>query len=186
MPPAGGKTIQPGFARGKQANRPAGDGNAPLLPPAAASPPEGEICSTVSFSANLSCSLCRGWKTSPSGGSTAVGGDRGAFPTGASPVGLFSFARQGGCLGLIKSGGRHYFKAAHRRGKKRHKAANHRNEVLTDESKGITPESAGSRKLEADCLHLYPQRLLPAHWYLIAFLSYASRTEILHFVQNDA
>ena len=37
MPPVGGKTIQPGFARGKQANRPAGDGNAPLLPPAAAS-----------------------------------------------------------------------------------------------------------------------------------------------------
>ena len=39
--------------------------------------------------------------------------------------------------------------------------------------------AAGSRKLEADCLHLRPQRLLPAHWYLAAFLSYASRTEIL-------
>ena len=39
--------------------------------------------------------------------------------------------------------------------------------------------AARSRKLAADCLHLYPQRLLPAYWYLIAFLSYASRTEIL-------
>ena len=32
---------------GKQANRPAGDGNAPLLPPAAASPPEGEILAAL-------------------------------------------------------------------------------------------------------------------------------------------
>jgi hypothetical protein len=38
---------------------------------------------------------------------------------------------------------------------------------------------AGSRKQETDCLFLCPQRLLPADWYLIAFLSYASRTEIL-------
>ena len=46
-------------------------------------------------------------------------------------------------------------------------------------NKGIQPEPAGSRKLEADSPHLYIQRLLPADWYLIAFLSYAPRTEIL-------
>ena len=72
------------------------------------------------------------------------------------------------------------------KGEKRTKAANYRNGVFADESKGIQPEPAGSRKPEADCLPLYTQRLLPADWYLIAFLSYASRTEILHFVQNDA
>ena len=65
------------------------------------------------------------------------------------------------------------------KGGKRPKAANHRHAIPADESKGIQPEPAGSRKMEADCLHLCPQRLLPADWYLIAFLSYASRTEIL-------
>ena len=65
------------------------------------------------------------------------------------------------------------------KGGKRPKAANHRHAFSPDESKGIQPEPACSRKLEADCLHLYPQRLLPADWHLTAFLSYASRTEIL-------
>ena len=65
------------------------------------------------------------------------------------------------------------------KGGKRPKAANHRHAIPADESKGIQLEPAGSRKLEADCLPLYIQRPFPAHWYLIAFLSYASRTEIL-------
>ena len=65
------------------------------------------------------------------------------------------------------------------KGEKRPKAANHRHAISPDESKGIQPEPAGSRKPAADCLPLYIQRLLPANWYLIAFLSYASRTEIL-------
>jgi hypothetical protein len=71
------------------------------------------------------------------------------------------------------------------KGEKRPKAANHRNAVSADESKGIQPEPAGSRKLEADCLHLYPQRLLPADGYLIAAATLSAFTEILHFVQND-
>ena len=50
----------------------------------------------------------------------------------------------------------------------------------------MNPKVLSRTQPAADCLHLYTQRLLPADWYLIAFLSYASRTEILHFVQNDA
>jgi hypothetical protein len=43
-------------------------------------------------------------QTSPSGGSTAAGGDRGAFPSGRRP-GLPVFpAHQGGCKGFIKTG----------------------------------------------------------------------------------
>ena len=50
MPPVGGKTIQPGFARGKNV-QPClrREGNAPLLPPAAASPPEGEILAPLCY-----------------------------------------------------------------------------------------------------------------------------------------
>ena len=33
----------------KQANRPSGDGNAPLSPPAAVLPPKGEVCSPLSL-----------------------------------------------------------------------------------------------------------------------------------------
>ena len=40
-------------------------------------------------------------------------------------------------------------------------------------------EPAGSRQPEADCLHLYPQRLLPADGYLEAFLTLTILTEIL-------
>ena len=64
-------------------------------------------------------------------------------------------------------------------GGSRRKAANHRNAVSTDESKRIKPKSACSRQLEADCLHLYPQRLLPADWYLTIFLTLTILTEIL-------
>ena len=39
------KPLQPGFARGKQANRPSGVGNAPLLP--TAPPPEGEVLAAL-------------------------------------------------------------------------------------------------------------------------------------------
>jgi len=39
--------------------------------------------------------------------------------------------------------------------------------------------AAGSRKPAADCLSLYIQRLLPAYWYLGAFLTLTARTEIL-------
>ena len=59
------------------------------------------------------------------------------------------------------------------------KAAYHRNAISPDESKGIQPEPAGSRKLDADCLPLYIQRLLPADWYLGAFLTLTALTEIL-------
>ena len=45
---AGGKKQTTALAgEGKQADRPSGVGNAPLLPPAAASPPEGEIFSPL-------------------------------------------------------------------------------------------------------------------------------------------
>ena len=40
--------------------------------------------------------------TSPSGGSTAAGGDRGAFPTPPGRFACFAFARQGGCMVLYK------------------------------------------------------------------------------------
>ena len=39
--------------------------------------------------------------------------------------------------------------------------------------------AAGSRKPATDCLSLYIQRLLPAYWYLGAFLTLTARTEIL-------
>ena len=38
----------------KQANRPCGRGNAPLLPPSAASPPEGEILAALCFEVLMS------------------------------------------------------------------------------------------------------------------------------------
>ena len=41
-------------------------------------------------------------RTSPSGGSTAAGGDRGAFPTPPGRFACFAFARQGGCMVLYK------------------------------------------------------------------------------------
>ena len=44
----GGKTGKPGLWP---------DGNAPLSPPAAVLPPEGEVCSMLSPCVNLSCSL---------------------------------------------------------------------------------------------------------------------------------
>ena len=47
------------------------------------------------------------------------------------------------------------------KGGKRPKAANYRNGVSADESKGIQPEPAGSRKPAADCLHLYPSGSFP-------------------------
>ena len=48
------------------------------------------------------------------------------------------------------------------KGEKRPKAANHHNAILAYESKGIKPESARSRKPEADSFRLYRQRSLPA------------------------
>ena len=47
------------------------------------------------LSGNLSNTRVRAAKTSLSGGSTAEGGDRGAFSTGASPVCLFSQRAKG-------------------------------------------------------------------------------------------
>ncbi len=41
-------------------------------------------------------------RTSPSGGSSAAGGDRGAFPTPPGRFACFAFARQGGCMVLYK------------------------------------------------------------------------------------
>ena len=65
------KTIQPGCARGK------------CTPSAYGTSPGGGGLLSASLSANLSHSLLSAAKTSPSGGSTAAGGDRGAFPTPA-------------------------------------------------------------------------------------------------------
>ena len=68
----------------------------------------------------------------------------------------------------------------------RPKAANHRNAVPADESKGIQPEPAGSRKQEADSPHLYIQRLLPADGYLEAFLTLTILTaRILHRMRES-
>ena len=41
-------------------------------------------------------------RTSPSGGSSAAGGDRGAFPTPPGRFACFAFARQGSCMVLYK------------------------------------------------------------------------------------
>ena len=82
-----------------------------------------------------------------------------------------------GCCAPAFAGGRWWPQAP--KGGKRPKAANHRHAIPPDESKGIQPEPAGSMKLEADCLHLCPQRLLPAYWYLGAFLTLTALTEIL-------
>ncbi len=57
------KTIQPPCRAGKT-GKPGlwPDGNAPLSPPAAVLPPEGEVCSMLSPCVNLSCSLHNGTK----------------------------------------------------------------------------------------------------------------------------
>ena len=65
------KTRQPGCARGK------------CTPSAYGTSPGGGGLLSASLNANLSRSLLSAAKTSPSGGSTAAGGDRGAFPTPA-------------------------------------------------------------------------------------------------------
>ena len=65
------------------------------------------------------------------------------------------------------------------KGGKRPKAANYRNAISPYESKGIQPEPACSRKPIADCLHLYPYRLLPADWYLAVAATLSAFTEIL-------
>ena len=95
-----GKICKPPFRRKNHTTAPLARGNAPLLPPAAASPPEGEIFFSASLSANLSRSVYSGARTSPSGGSTAVGGDRGAFPTGEARFACF-LRPKGGCLVFI-------------------------------------------------------------------------------------
>ena len=46
--------MQTAFQAEKPYNRPSGDGNAPLLPPAAASPPEGEILAALCFEVLIS------------------------------------------------------------------------------------------------------------------------------------
>ena len=74
---------------GNKPTAPGARGNAPLLPPAAASSPEGQICSSLTPCANLSCSIDSVAKTSPSGGSPRRGiGVH--FRRAAGPVLLFS------------------------------------------------------------------------------------------------
>jgi len=79
-----------------------GEGNAPLSPPTAVLPPEGEVCSPLSFYL-ISTLKHSAAKTSPSGGGAV--GRRGAFPSGRRP-GWFVFpSRQGrGCKGFIIRG----------------------------------------------------------------------------------
>gem|GEM_PF-6370191 len=81
---------------GKHANRlsggknqttaPLARGNAPLSPPTAVLPPEGEVCSTLSFYL-LSISRRRAAKTSPTGGGAV--GRRGAFSSGEARFACF-------------------------------------------------------------------------------------------------
>ena len=114
------KPLQPGFARGKQANRPSGVGNAPLLPTAplhgkasheifsrlmapykfrSLATPEGEVLAML-YIAQLKLALRPEESRLPPPGEVVRSTDRGEFPTGASPVGLFFNARQGGCMVL--------------------------------------------------------------------------------------
>ena len=108
-------------------------GNAPLLPPAAASfhgkashtiltrprapyescslaTPEGQICSSLTPCANLSCSLYSGKKSSPSGGKVVHSTKRGAFPSGEARFACFPFAPRVRLFGFIIRGGLLYFK----------------------------------------------------------------------------
>ena len=85
-------------------------GNAPLLPPAAASSPEGQICSSLTPCANLSCSLYSGKKSSPSGGKVVHSTKRGAFPSGEARFACFPFAPRVRLFGFIIRGGLLYFK----------------------------------------------------------------------------
>ena len=96
MPPAAAalpeaaKTKQPRLQRA---------GNAPLSPPAAVLPPKGE---TTHYDLCVASLLQIMFAVHPSGGSTAAGGDRGAFPT-RPRRGLPVFpARQGGFKVLSK------------------------------------------------------------------------------------
>lgn len=87
------KSIQPPYRRGK------------CTPSAYGTSPGGGGLLYASLSTNLSCSIYSAARTSPSGESTAAGGDRGAFPLGRRP-GWFVFpSRQGrGCKGFIIRG----------------------------------------------------------------------------------
>ena len=62
-------------------------------------PGGGDLLNATLFSF-ISCTKSRAAKTSPFGGSTAAGGDRGAFPRALGAVCLFSIARQGGFMVL--------------------------------------------------------------------------------------
>ena len=154
MPPVGGKTIQPGFARGKQANRHYGRR-----------------------------------KCTPS---AACGG---ASPGGGDLLYVFLRSYVAHCTVPIvppHSGGKVVPQAP--KGGKRPKAANHRNAVSADESKGIKLEPASSRnqpaagswKPEADCLCLYILRLPPTDGYLAANVSTSTCTaRILHRMRES-
>jgi hypothetical protein len=110
------KNHKTGPGPGKQTNRPAGDGNAPLLSPAATSL-HGKASHTILSHLRLPTNrvrlpprrgrftLCSAFelisitkhsvaKTSPSGESTAAGGDRGAFPRASARLyGFYSAKR---------------------------------------------------------------------------------------------
>ena len=91
--PKAAKPLQPGL-------RPVG--NAPLLVLRTTSPGGGSLLS-VHPSANLSSTKRRTAITSPSGGSTAAGGDRGAFHSPVRAVGLLSLRPSGRLYGFIKN-----------------------------------------------------------------------------------
>ena len=80
---------------------PLAQGNAPLLPPAAASSPEGQICSSLTPCANLSCSLYSGKKSSPSGGKVVHSTKRGAFPSGEARFACFPFRAKGAVVKVL-------------------------------------------------------------------------------------
>ena len=137
MPLRGIKTIQPGCARGK------------CTPSAYGTSPGGGGLLSASLSANLSHSLLSAAKTSPSGGSTAAGGDRGAFPTPA-----------GRLYGLSATDRRHLYWRP--RGANLHLPFT------------IYPKLL--RRLTSDCLIAC---LLPTDWYSAPFSLLTTLTEIL-------
>ena len=108
------KTIQPGFARGKQANRPAGrETIQPRLWREEMHPyprlrryfPRRGKSSLPSASELISISRHKAAKTSPSGGGAV--GRRGEFPSNVARFACFLFAPRARFCGFIIRGGLH-------------------------------------------------------------------------------
>ena len=106
------KTIQPPWrARENHTTAPLARGNAPLLPPAAASSPEGQICSMLSLVLTLVAHWIAPLELPPPGEVPPKAGIGVHFHRAPARFACFPFTRQGGCKGFIIRGAHLFLKA---------------------------------------------------------------------------